>query len=388
MKILHVISSMNPENGGVCKAVRDFILGMKYLPNASLYTNEVVCLDSANDDFLADDDFKIIALGDKKTSWSYSAHLYPWLAEKSKDYSVIVVHGLWQYQSLAMNNLFKKIGAKYYVMPHGMLDPYFQKAKGRKLKALRNSVIWSVIEKRLIKNAKGLLFTCEEEKLLATASFTGYKPKKETVVGLGVELPPEHTPSMDDAFKAKVPLWNGRPFLLFLSRINEKKGVDLLIKAYVKLESERNDLPQLVIAGPGLDTPYGANLINLVKGSAKIIFPGMLSGDPKWGAFYNCEAFVLSSHQENFGIAIAEALACKKPVLITNKINIWREIQGGDAGLVSNDTEDSIYNQLKTWFGYSEQERAVKASNAYHTFEHHFYLKNSAEKLLTELKDS
>ena len=92
-----------------------------------------------------------------------------------------------------------------------------------------------------------------------------------------------------------------------------------------------------MIAGPGLDTAFGREMRQLAESlcpqpstltpQPAVFFPDMLTGDAKWGALYGCEAFVLPSHQENFGIAVVEALACGKPVLISNQVNIWREIE-------------------------------------------------------------
>ena len=63
----------------------------------------------------------------------------------------------------------------------------------------------------------------------------------------------------------------------------------------------------------------------------------MLTGEAKWGAFRAAEFFVLPSHQENFGIVVAEAMALSKPLLITNKVNIWREVEIDGAGIVVDD---------------------------------------------------
>jgi hypothetical protein len=76
----------------------------------------------------------------------------------------------------------------------------------------------------------------------------------------------------------------------------------------------------------------------------------MLSGAAKWGALYGCEAFVLPSHQENFGIAVVEALACGKPVLISDQVNIWREIVEDGAGLVEGDAEEGVEKLLRKFF--------------------------------------
>jgi glycosyltransferase involved in cell wall biosynthesis len=103
----------------------------------------------------------------------------------------------------------------------------------------------------------------------------------------------------------------------------------------------------------------------------------MLSGDSKWGAFYNCEAYLLPSHQENFGIAIIEAMACKKPVLITKNINIWREIEQGNGGWILNESNTAeIKNQLLELANLSPEAIELKGQNAFETFENKFLIDN------------
>ncbi|RDC66098.1 glycosyltransferase [Adhaeribacter pallidiroseus] len=292
-----------------------------------------------------------------------------------------------------------------------MLDPYFQKAAGRKLKALRNWAYWKLIEGNVVNDADGLLFTCEEERILAREPFRPYRPKRELVVGLGVEAPPLFTPTMRQSFLAKCPELQNQPYILFLSRIHEKKGVDLLIAAYAKLiyntvkvntgkfsvgsmpvdetvipEITRKNLPKLVIAGPGLETPYGVQMQKLVSESAElknaVFFPGMLTGDAKWGAFYGCEAFILPSHQENFGIAVVEALACGKPVLISNQVNIWREIEKEGAGLIATDTPAGTFTLLNVWQQLSEDEKLKIIMKTKITYEKHFEIISIVDRLL------
>src|SRR5690606_13654692 len=147
-------------------------------------------------------------------------------------------------------------------------------------------------------------------------------------------------------FLEKCPEVRSKKYWLFLSRIHQKKGVDMLISAYVKLKTLYPDIPDLVIAGPGSETTSGKSLRRAAEGQ-NIHFPGMLTGNAKWGAFYGAECYILPSHQENFGIAIVEALACAKPVLISDQINIWREIKNGEGGLISRDTEKGVYALLE-----------------------------------------
>ena len=79
----------------------------------------------------------------------------------------------------------------------------------------------------------------------------------------------------------------------------------------------------------------------------------MLTGDAKWGAFRACEALILPSHQENFGIVVAEAMACARPVLISNKVNIWREVEKAGAGLVDEDTLEGARSLIQRFYELS-----------------------------------
>lgn len=387
MKILHVISSMDPATGGVCQAVRSIIKGLNQ--EYPSLTNTVVCCDPENSEYQKSDQFSLVLTGPCKTSWSYTPNLKRWLKTNISDYDVIIVHGLWQYQTYAVYRAWTRLQVppKLFVMPHGMLDPYFQKAKDRRLKAIRNIIVWKFIERKLLNSADGILFTCEEEKLLARKTFTPYHPKKEIVVGLGVETPPPFQNNMNKVFIENCIGWDGKPFLLFLSRIHEKKGIDMLVEAYLRIKTEREGIPQLVIAGPGLETQYGQHIKDITKGEKDILFPGMLSGDAKWGAFYNCEAFILPSHQENFGIAIVEALACRKAVLITDKVNIWREIEGNGGGLVYSDSEEETYKMLKKWLHLSTEKKGVMGEHAKDTYYKYYSVEQAAKQMFIALNN-
>lgn len=391
-KILHVVNSMDPVLGGVCKAVRTITTSLI----ESGIDNEVVCLDDLNAAFIPNDVFKLHALGSGSNPWGYNSSLLPWLKDNLRHYDAIIVHGLWLYSSFAVYLAIKSIKIqdrpKYFVMPHGMLDPYFQKAEGRRFKAIRNRLYWKLVENRVVNNADGILFTCEEEQLLARQPFRPYSPKGEFIVGLGVEAPPLHQKIMDVAFQNKCKSLGDQPFLLFLSRIHEKKGVDLLIKAYGSLLSySQIELPALVIAGPGLETPYGKQISKLVSENDQlkhlVFFPGMLSGDAKWGAFYNCEAFVLPSHQENFGIAVVEALACGKPVLISNQVNIWNEINEAGAGFVESDTIEGAKELLEKWMNLSLNERVQLSQQALNCYKTYYSIESMAKRFQQHVID-
>lgn len=398
MKLLHVIASMNPTSGGPCQGIRS--------SNAEMHLygvqREIVSLDNPDNTFLGMDDFPIYALGPVRTPWQYSAKLLPWLIEHICNYDVVIINGLWLYSSYAawkaIRIVRKQIAKKndgrklprVFVMPHGMLDPYFQRAADRRFKAIRNLVYWELIEKHVVNDADGLLFTCEMEMVLARETFKGYHPKKQINVGYGIKAPPDYNDGMRKAFTEKCPDLEGQPYLLFLSRIHEKKGVDLLIEAYAKMIAAGYDLPKLVIAGPGLVTNFGKKVHQAAysnpKLQDKVYFPGMLYGDAKWGALHGCEAFILPSHQENFGIAVVEALASAKPVLISNQINIYMEIEAGGGGIVADDTMEGTMQMLKRWVALSLPEREQAGHNALRVFNENFHITTASIAFTNAIK--
>lgn len=416
MHLLNVIASLDPVNGGPCQYIRNSVQELEKLNVSS----EVLCLDDPDAPYLKEYPFAVHALGPGKTIWCYSFKLMPWLLENLCRFDVVIVNGLWLYTGKAVREAWKQLRLqqssskkgtykvpKLFVMPHGMLDPYFQNVAGRRLKAIRNWIYWKIVERKLINEASGLLFTCEKECELARVPFRPYKPKQEVNVGLGIADPPIYNSGMRKAFLEKCPELETAPYILFLSRIHEKKGVDLLIKSYVaiasKLLSDRAmstpeqafacrrssshfHLPKLVIAGPGIETAYGESLKNLALRNKRlrnhILFPGMLSGDAKWGAFYGCEAFALPSHQENFGIAVVEALACGKPVLISNQVNIWKEVIEMGGGLVAEDSLEEMQNLVRNWITLSKGEKLKMGKYARKAYELNFAIGPATSRLL------
>jgi len=401
IKILHVIASLNPEHGGPMQGLRN------YLPEIYRmgYRNEVLCLDDPREAFIGKDSFITHALGPNRRPWAYSAKLLPWLKRELPRFQAVIIHGMWLYHGYAVFKAIEwlqKQGGnnlpKYFIMPHGMLDPYFQNAPERRWKALRNAIYWRLIEGNVTNHATAMLFTCQEELCLARKTFHSYRPNKEINIGYGIAKPPAFAPDMKAAFLQMCPVSIAeKPFLLFMSRIHPKKGVDLLIKAYATVRdsyqktqatSGAKPLPSLLIAGPGLDTPYGQSLQKLVAElnlSDCVYFPGMLTGESKWGAFYACEAFVLPSHQENFGIAVAEALACSKPVLVSNQVNIWQEIEQTEAGLVADNTLAGTTTLLRHWLEMTDVKKQEMGKAARKCFEKNFDVEAAAKRMMQQV---
>jgi len=381
LKILRVIASMNPAHGGPSQGIRQSIPALSELG----VENEVVCCDSPQSLWMGRESFPVHGIGVGGFGFSYSSGLFPWLLQNLSRFEVVIVHGLWLWPGVATLRALKSLGdtkTSLFVMPHGMLDPWFQRDSSRRLKAIRNSFYWWLLERHLVNSAHGLLFTCAEEMRLARTTFPGYHPRREIDVGYGIAEPPANDPRLRKAFALQCPALINKPFFLFLGRINPKKGVDLLVNAYLEvLKTEQNleRFPDLLLAGPGWDSNYGREILSLTKNSPKIHTIGMQEGDAKWGALHCCEAFVLPSHQENFGLAVVEALACNKPVLISNKVNIWREISEDAAGFVES---DSLAGVIRLFRAYRNQEESGLSPTRFREcFHKRFFVESTARKM-------
>lgn len=388
-KVLHVIATMNPELGGVAKAVSLFSEGLA----SQEIVNDIATLDPPGASYFANPSGKTYNLGPATKIWHYSSKLRPFLTENFKNYDAVIAHGLWLHVTTATAAAAKSrqnVGDKtqFFVMPHGMLDPWFQKAPSRRLKAIRNLAYWHLLEKKNLASVDGLLFTCEKERELAKTTFSGYPDCAEHVVGLGVPSPPFPTSTGNEL----------GDYLLFLGRLDQKKNLHGLIRAYVKLATKSaTAVPGLVIAGP-VNSPYADEAISMAKESGLptylpgevthrvengwISFEGMVSGDVKWNLLRNASAFVLASYQENFGIAVAEALACGTPVLISDQVNICTEIEKERAGIVFEQSDSALTNALNQWLD-NVHSGATKGfrQRALECFSNHFEIDKVATRL-------
>jgi glycosyltransferase involved in cell wall biosynthesis len=376
MKLLHVLSSVDPAGGGPTEGVRQRGIRLTELG----HTVEVVSLDDPAQPFVRDFLLPVHALGPSRGRYRYNGRLVAWLTVHARDYDAAIINGMWQYHGFGAWRALKRLGVPYFVFTHGMLDPWFKRTYP--LKHLKKWLYWPWAEYRVLRDARAVLFTSEEERLQARRSFWLYRAQ-EQVIAYGTRTPPDGAPALRAAFLTAHPALAGRRILLFLSRIHVKKGCDLLVHAFAQVAAREPSL-HLVIAGPD-QTGWLAALQALAaeRGVAdRITWPGMLRNEMKWGAFYSAEAFVLPSHQENFGIAVAEALGCGLPALISDKVNIWREVQTSRAGLVAPDTRDGTLSLLERWLSLTVAERSLMGKSARELYMRRFTVDAMANGLL------
>lgn len=382
MRILQTICSVNPATGGPIEVIKQF---GSLLP-APTNTTEIASLDSPEAPYLRDLLFPVHALGQTGGKYGYSKRWVPWLRENTRNYDVVVVNGLWTYHSFGTWRALRDRDTPYVVFTHGMLDPWFKRQYP--LKHLKKWLYWPWAEYRVLRDASLVLFTCEEERRLARESFWLYRAN-EAIAGLGIAAPKGDPLEQQQEFLGRFPHLRGKRLALFLSRIHPKKGCDLLLEAFADRVGKDSDW-HFVMAGPdqvGWKDELAQRVIALGIAD-RITWAGMLSGPIKWGAYRAAEVFVLPSHSENFGLVVAEALACGLPVLISDKVNIWREIAAAQAGIVAPDTVEGTKDLFTRWLLMSADQQRHMRGRAKACFEAHFDVGRTASGFVDLLRQA
>ena len=375
MHYLELVRTIDPRAGGVIAGIT--ALARERTRHGDRTT--VVSLDAPDAMTVGGLPFAWVGLGPGIGSYGYAADYTPWLRRHAAAFDAVIINGLWQYHSFGAWRVLHQLGIPYMVFPHGMLDPWFKRRYP--FKHLKKTMYWWLAEYRVLRDAMVVCFTCDQERLLARESFRPYRAN-ERVVGYGIDEPPPPDPTQIAEFLCHVPAAADRRVLLFLSRIHEKKGCDLLLHAFAgtcALDPQWH----LVMAGPdddGSRTRLQA-LSDRLGIAGRVSWPGMLSGAAKWGAYRSAEAFCLPSHQENFGLVVAEALACGCPVLITDQVNIWREVVDGGAGLAGADNVVGVTGLLSRWLASGSAMASPCRSQARPNFLRNFHISAASGRI-------
>jgi glycosyltransferase involved in cell wall biosynthesis len=375
LKILHIISSVNPVYGGPIEGVKQ--LGTILIDKG--HRVEVASLDPPDAPFLKECPLPVYPLGPAMLHYHFSSRFIPWLRSNRSQYDAVVVNGIWQYHSFGAWRALRNSETPYVLFTHGMLDPWFKKQYP--LKHIKKWMYWPWAEYRVLRDAQAVLFTCEEERALARLSFWMYRCN-EVVVNYGTARPKGDAQLDLDEFFFRYPGLRGKKLALFMGRIHPKKGCDLAIEAFAKVLGPRPEW-HLVIAGPDqVGWQKGLNDRTEHLGLAsRVTWTGMVSGAMKWGALRAAEVFLLPSHQENFGIVVAEALSAGVPTLISNKVNIWREIETDGAGMVSEDTLEGTCALLQSYLEMPAEKKLAMRQAARECFDRRFEIRRAAESL-------
>ncbi len=383
MRILRVIRSVNPAGGGPVE-------GLKQVSAVLVKQGhwvEVASLDAKSEPGVAGFPLPLHALGQCHGGYGYAPCFVPWLRANAGDFDAVIVDGVWQYHSFGVWRALHGGRTPYFVYPHGMLDPWFKRTYP--LKHLKKWLYWPWAEYRVLRDARAVLFTCDSERDLARESFWLYRCR-ERVVSFGTADPPGDALREQEQFLAAHPQLRGQRFILFLGRVHVKKGVDLLLRAFAQAGEVRNRNVHLVIAGPG--TPELVAELRALAAQLgvadRVHWTGLLQGDLKWGALRAADVFALSSHQENFGLAVVEALGCAVPVLISDKVNICRDIERDGGGLVAADELPDTTAMLNRWCALPDAEQQRMRAQARACFVQRYEIRRVADLLVATLRES
>jgi len=284
--------------------------------------------------------------------YMFSPGLWRALRENVAQFDVVQIWSVYGFSTTAAAHWCRKRRVPYLAFPHGSLDPFL-----RRRHRARKWVYTKLFAERDYRHATGILFNSSEEMCLASdwsglrTSHNGVgRTQRRFVVYIGIDSKwlQRPDPAAGQRFRQKFGLQHSR-LVVYFGRINFKKGLDILARAFAQVAHSREDL-HLVLAGAD-DGDYLPKVRRwLAAGGAleKTTSTGLLQGEDRYAVLREAEIFALPSYTENFGQVVAEAMASGVPVVISDRVNIWPEVQQANAGLVVPCDAEATAEALRT----------------------------------------
>ncbi|MGF1568734.1 MAG: hormogonium polysaccharide biosynthesis glycosyltransferase HpsP [Nodosilinea sp.] len=273
--------------------------------------------------------------------YKFSLELLGWLQAHTGEYDIAHIHALFSPLSTAAATVARHRRLPYVLRPLGTLDPADLKKK-KWVKRLYGNLL----EKPNLAGAVALHFTSPIE---AKLSHRFGAVTQDLIIPLGVQSPPSLPVDQQRQIIQTLGLPTDQPLVLFLSRLDPKKGLDLLLPALAQLQTAGVPF-HLVLAGGNPQDPASEwGIANRLAGKAlgdRTTCTGFVTGLTKTALLQAADLFVLPSYYENFGIAVAEAMAAAVPVVVSKGVYIWPDIVAGDAGWVCELTVESLADVL------------------------------------------
>ncbi len=347
MKVLHVVASLALRHGGSTMSVRELCRGLartgmevEILTTLRGYNPKV---DGPDDESLKETGVKIQYVPVHPWRWlgqgyAYSPVFRRVLEQAAAHSDIVHIHALWLHTTYAASRLCQKRQTPYVLSPCGLLDPYGFRSRG-----ILKWPYGFLIERKTLRGAASIHFTSDLEQRRAFR-FGVTQPTEVVPCAIQTQDIPNPSPG---AFRARHPEAGNRKILLFLGRLHPKKRPDFVAKTFVQIARRRNDI-HLVVAGP--DGGAGSTVQQILRRSGlmdRATLPGLLSGPDKWAALYDSSLFLLPSLDENFGIAVLEAMAARLPVLISPEVGLADTVAGAGAGVV-------VQGNIEKWVSAAE----------------------------------
>lgn len=310
----------------------------------------------------------------------FSWTLLFWFIRKRNSFQYVHIHGLWYFGALLPFIVPNK--AKKIVTIHGFLDPY---AWNRS--AWKKKLLWNLMQRRFLRKADLIHVISREEEQIVLNLFPDLR-SKIVFIPNGIEEPTNSTryaPTVDFVDRIEKIKEKGSFVFLFLSRINRKKGLDILVKAFEELSRLHGSAVHLIIAGPQDDysEELGKQLANYPH--ANIDLFDVVTGPNKAYLLEQVNAFILPSYSEGFSIAALEALAYSKPSIVSTRIGFADELIATDAALVCEPSKASVFAAMQNLYQHTDLQNRI-AKNARALFLANYQIDHVASDFILAIK--
>jgi len=389
LKILQIVPSISLVYGGPSQMVRGLSAALTQQDRAVVNQVTVITTDSNGD---VDEPPLDVPLGQPITEdgydtiyfrcspfrrYKFSIDLLSWLWANADNYDIAHIHALFSPVSTAAATVCRWKKLPYIMRPLGTLDPADLKKKEQIKK-----VYATLFEKPNLAGAAAIHFTSELESKVSERFGT---TTPDIVLPLGVALPvlPDRAASQAK-IREKFDISPERPIVLFMSRIDPKKGFDLLLPALNQLHEQSRPFHFLLCGANPQDRDYDNSIREQIKASAwaeQATLCGFISGELKAQVLSAADCFVLPSYYENFGIAVAEAMAAQIPVVISDQVHIWPAIEKSQAGWVVPTEVDPLVAALTAAVG-DAAERRQRGQNAQQCAKENYSWRAIAQRLV------
>lgn len=336
MKILHILEDYSLNSGGLRTVVKS--LNDKLLKGRN--NSFIISTKKEKED-------KIYGLIPSNLPWLYSNSWKRTLCKihKEEGIQIIHIHGVWMYPQYVAAKFAIQKNIPFIVSPHGMYEPWLWSQGTEKKK-----IYFNLFSKPLFSKAKVI------------HSIT--KPEFENIEKLFKKTQIVEIPNLIDIpdIDFKKTKSSSEKYILYVGRLDQKKGVDILIQAFGKLNPKEF---RLKIAGGFND--YKIELEKLVKSlniENKVDFLGMITGKDKIEIFKNAFTFVAPSHSEVVGMVNLEAAILKTPVITTYQTGLdkrWNE----EGGMIINPNKDELFDALKDVLAWTTETRNANGERLY-----------------------
>lgn len=310
--------------------------------------------------------------------FTFSPRMLLEVIRNAKNYDLIKVGAVWNFTAIIAWFIYKMYKIPYVVCPHGTL----LKTRIDMRSSFKKKLLWNIITKNIIKDAKKIHFTTNYERDDFNNSF--YILENSFVIPNCFDFNEFNHKIPSGYFKNKFLGDKNKKYILFLGRLAQVKGIDILLESYLKI-LEKYSI-NLVFVGP--DYGYKKEIqefINKNKLSNYIYLIDTLTGDDKISAYHDSECFVLSSYSENFGMTAIEAMACKTPVIISDQVGIYKEVYKNNAGLICSTNVESLTEKLLFLLSNDDVKKNL-IMNAYKFIYDYYSVESVAKQMLNEFE--